>query len=207
MSERFAKLKKIPNEPAARMLASVHAKLETQVDAPVSAPVDVILGKLAEKEAWVDVLRLLSIALPAREAVWWACIAAKDVTDADKPTQCVKAAEAWVFDPSDENREAVRISLDGVYVDDDTDMVATAALYAPGNMGAGDMAEYPAPAGAVSSCVFGMNMISLSNAEEFDDHMQLLIDRALDIARGGNGQVDVAGSEPMVDTKAETGGT
>ena len=191
MSERFADLKKIPKEPVARMLARVHVKLATPVSAPVSALIEVVLAELAEKEAWVDVLKLLAIALPPREAVWWACIAARDVVGQGKKdtTPCLKASEAWVFDPTEENREAARVSLDNVYIDDDTELCATAAMYAPGNMGPGDLAEYPAPAGAVSSCAFGMNMVSLSAAADFDAHLQLLIDRALDIARGGNGQL------------------
>ncbi len=194
MSERFVDLKKIPKEPAARMLARVHTKLSVPVSAPVSAPVEVVLGELAEKAAWVDILRLLAIALPAREAVWWACIAARDVVGPDKKdaTPCLKASEAWVFDPTEKNREAARVSLDNVYIDDDTELCATAAMYAPGNMGSGDLAEYPAPVGAVSSCAFGMNMISLSAAADFDAHLQLLIDRAIDIARGGNGQLAAA---------------
>ena len=190
--ERFAGLKKIPDAPAARMLAEVNAALETQVDAPASASVETVLAKLAEQSAWVDVLRLLAIAMPAREGVWWACIAARDVVGEgdENTTHCLKASEAWVFKPDEKNREAARVSLDNVYVDDDTNLVATAVMYAPGNMGPGDMAKYPAPAGAVSSCVFGMNMIALGAAEDFEGHMQLLIDRALDIARGGNGKIE-----------------
>jgi len=201
MSDRFSELKKIPAEPAVRMLAGVHAKLGTEIDAPASTPVETYLELLSEQDAWIDILRMLAIALPPREAVWWACIAAHDIGDPENPTPCVKAAAAWVFDPSDENREIIRASLENIYVDDDTDLVATAAMYAPGNMGAGDMAEYPAPAGAVSSCVFGMNMLSLSESDDFDVHMQLLIDRALDIARGGNGQIEAS------DLEKETGET
>jgi hypothetical protein len=137
------------------------------------------------------VLRLLSIVLPPREAVWWSCIAARDIIGQGEQnsTHCLRAAEAWVFKPTPENREAARVSLDNVYIDDDTALCATAAVYAPGDMGPGDMANYSAPAGAVSSCAFGINMISLGAAEDFDGHLQLLIDRALDIGRGGNGQV------------------
>lgn len=191
MSSRFADLKKVPNQPARRALAMVHAKLSTPIDAPASASVEVVLEELAQKNAWVDVLRLLSIVLPAREAVWWSCIAARDIVGQGEQnaTHCLRAAEAWVFKPTSENREAARVSLDNVYIDDDTALCATAALYAPGDMGPGDMANYPAPAGAVSSCAFGMNMISLAAADDFDGQLQLLIDRALDIGRGGNGQV------------------
>lgn len=200
MSEQFADLKKIPDEPVARMLARVSATLSVPVDAPASAKTEIVLTKLAEKKAWVDMVRLLSIALPPREAIWWGCLAARDVVgeDAKDVPQCLATSEAWVFKPNEQNREAARASLDNVYVDDDTNMLATAVMYAPGNMGPGDLAKYPAPAGAVSGCVFGMNMVSLSEAEDFDSHIRLLIARGVDIARGGNGRV------PPPEAPAET---
>jgi hypothetical protein len=190
MSKRFSDLTKIPAEPAARMLSRTHIKLETSVDAPASASVEIVLDELNEKAAWIDIMKLLAAALPPREAVWWGCIAARDLLGDEEPTLCLKAAEAWVFDPSADNRNAVKVSLDNVYVDDDTDLVATAAIYAPGNMGEGDLAEYPAPVSAVSACVFGINMKSLKVAEDAGDQLQVLIDRAVDIARGGNGQIE-----------------
>lgn len=186
--DRFANLKKIPHAPAARMLAAANAKLEAKIDAPASAPVSTVLAELQDKEAWVDMLRLLSIALPPRESVWWACLAGRDIVGEDQ-THCLKAAESWVFQPNDANREKLRIALDNVDTDDDTALCATAALYAPGNMGPGELAEYEAPPGAVSSCAFGMNVIALSKASDLNVWMQLLIDRALDIARGGNGRI------------------
>ena len=41
----------------------------------------------------------------------------------------------------------------------------------------------------VGGCVFGMNMLALAEAGDFDRSIQILIDRALDIGRGGNGHV------------------
>ncbi|EAQ03158.1 hypothetical protein OB2597_13478 [Pseudooceanicola batsensis HTCC2597] len=195
MSERFDNLKKIPDEPAARMLSAKATKLDTPVEAPASARVEVVLSELAEKGGWVDILRLLSVALPEREAVWWACIAARDLTG-EEATPCLKAAEAWVFGPNDKNREAVQVALDAADMDDDTTLAATAALYAPGTLGVGEMAELAAPPSAVSACAFGMNMVAVGEAEDPLLHMHWLIDRAVDIARGGNGKVDV----PAIDT-------
>ncbi|WP_343079618.1 DUF6931 family protein [Ostreiculturibacter nitratireducens] len=188
MSDRFANLKKLPAAPAARLLASANAKLEAKLEAPASAPVATVLAELQDKEAWIDMLRLLAISLPSRECVWWACLAARDLVG-ENQTHCLKAAETWVFEPNDTNREKVRMALDNVDVDDDTALCATAALYAPGNMGSGDLAEYEAPPGAVSSCAFGINVISLSKAEDLNSWTQHLIDRALDIARGGSGKI------------------
>lgn len=201
MKERFAELKKLPQEPAARVMSGVNYKLEARLDLPASASVQEVLEALAAKDAWVDMLKLLSAALPARESVWWACLAARDIVGpgADDATACLKAAEAWVFKPDDKNRQAVRASLDNVYVDDDTTLCATAAMYAPGDMGPGDLAEFPAPQGAVEACVFGMVIEAVGAAEDFDGHMQHVIDRALDIARGGNGQI-----EALASTSGET---
>ena len=44
MSKRFENLKKIPQEPAARMLAMTNTKLQTPVAAPASAMIDVVGG-------------------------------------------------------------------------------------------------------------------------------------------------------------------
>ena len=109
----------------------------------------------------------------------------------DHPARpCLVASEAWVFGPNDDNRARLRLALDTVDMDDDTDLVATAALYAAGNMGPGeDLRDHPAPPGALSGCAFGINILSMSGAEDQGARLQLILDRALDIARGGNGKV------------------
>ena len=199
---RFADLKKFPAEPTARLLAAKSTKLATPLMAPASARIETTLTELAEKEAWVDILRLIAVALPPREAVWWACLAARDTLPEGQETPCLKAAEAWVFKPNDETREAVQKALDAVDTDDDTAMAATAALYAPGSLGLGDMAEHAAPPSAVGACVFGMNVTAMGAVTAPLDHLQLLIDRGLDIARGGNGRPKDAAKAPA--TEAET---
>ena len=79
MSERFKNLKKIPDQPAARLLAAANAQLKTKLKTPANASVETVLEALAEVDAKVDMLRLLSVALPPRECVWWACRAGHDV--------------------------------------------------------------------------------------------------------------------------------
>jgi hypothetical protein len=62
-------------------------------------------------------------------------------------------------------------------------------LYAPGTLGPGDLNQYPAPAGASEAAAFAMNMVALSQlSDKFEEHGRVLVARALDIARGGNGQ-------------------
>jgi hypothetical protein len=137
-------------------------------------------------------LLLLAVALPPRERVWWACMAARDYIGpkSDKDPPSLAKSENWVFDPSEENRNAARAAMDHAYVDDDTVNCAIAVLYGDGTLGPGDMAQYPAPAGAAEAAAFAMNVVALGElSDKFEEHGQLLIDRAINIARGGNGQL------------------
>lgn len=192
MSDKFQGLVKLPRDPVAKLLARCNVILKTRLDAPASAPAEVVLAELHEKRALIDLLRLLAILLPPRERVWWACMAARDYigprSEDDPPS--LTTAEAWVYNPSEENRDAARMTLDHAYVDDDTVHCATAVLYADGTLGPGDLAQYPAPAGASEAAAFAMNMVALGElSDRFEEHGWLLVDRALDIGRGGNGQV------------------
>lgn len=193
MNNRFANLKKVPPQPAARLLAMANLKLDTELQAPVSAPVDVVLAELDAKAAFPDTLKLLSVALPPREAVWWACLAGRDLLAANpklKPPRTLEAAEAWVFRPTEENRAAVQKSVDTAENDDDCVWCAMAAIYSAGNLGVGHMSEYPVAPEALPAMVIKMVISSLSvHAADFEDHCRLVVDRALDIARGGSGQI------------------
>ena len=200
MSERFADMVKVPQVPAARMLADANARLNTKLDAPASAPLDVVLAELEKKEAVVDILRMLGVALPPRERVWWSCLAARDyVGEApDNNTAALAASEEWVFRPTPENREKAGETIELAEPDDETVNCAMGVLYSEGTLGTGDLANIPSPPGAAETVAFAMNVVAMDNHEgDFDAYVQLLIDRGVDIARGGNGKLDrkEAGSE------------
>ncbi len=191
MTGRFSKLTKIPTDPAAKLLAQGNVKLETPLDAPASASVETVLTELDAKGANVDLLRLLSIALPPRERVWWACLAARDIVGSgvENETPSLQAAEAWVFRPSDEARDSAIASTEHADKNDVTVHCAMAVMYCDGTLGTGDMAQLPAPPGGSSIAAFAMNVEAISTrTDNFDAYIQELIDRAVDIGRGGNGK-------------------
>lgn len=191
MTQRFADLKKVPKEPAARLLAGANARLKTPLKAPVAASVSVVLAELEEAEAWIDMLRLLSVALPPRERVWWACLAGRDVVGAgaQRLPPTLAAAEAWVFKPSDAARDAARAAAETAEPDEDTSLCATAVIFFDGTLGTGALAQQPAPPGVAQAAAFGMNLIALGlEGQDCTAAANRLIDRALDIARGGNGR-------------------
>ena len=198
MSERYQNLTKVQKQPVAKMLANCGMKLNVELSAPASAMADVVLAELDQKKEWLELLKVMSVILPPRERVWWACLAARDFIGAKskKDPLPLAAAETWVFEPNETNREAVFHALQDTDPGDDTVHCGSAALYYNGTLGTGDMAEHPAPPGGAELSAFVMNVVALGHhSDKFDSHMQLLIDRALDIARGGNGRVDPAPSE------------
>lgn len=199
MSENFENLVKLPADPVAKLLSHANVLLKTPLTAPPTATAGVVLRELYEKDALVDLLRLLGVLLPPRERVWWACMAARDYIGprSDKDPASLSCSEAWVRDPSEENRDAARLTLDHAYIDDDTVNCALSVLYAPGTLGPGDLNQYPAPAGASEAAAFAMNMVALSQlSDKFEEHGRVLVARALDIARGGNGQGKAKQADP-----------
>jgi hypothetical protein len=193
MTDRFSGMTKTPQMPAARMLADANARLSVKLEAPASAPLDVVLTELEEKGAVIDILRLLGVALPARERVWWSCLAARDyIGEApDNNTPALAASEEWVFRPTPENRDKAGATIDLAEPDDETVNCAMGVLYSDGTLGSGDLANVPAPLGAAEVVAFAMNVVAMDKHEEdFDTYVQLLIDRGVDIARGGNGKLD-----------------
>lgn len=192
MQARFENLSKFPAEPAARRLAMVNARLQTQLTAPVSAEVPQVLSELADIEgvpARIDMLRLLSVSLPPRELVWWACLAGHDLAGGGGAPAPLAAAEAWVKDPVDSRREAARVAMDAADPDDDTTFCALCAVMADGRLGTGELAQYEAPPGAAENAALSMNLVALAALGcDMERGADYLLDRGLDIARGGDGR-------------------
>lgn len=195
MTARFQNLRKIPKQPALRLLALANTKLGTELSTPASAPVEAVLAELEAARAWPDMLRLLAAALPVREGVWWACLAAEDVLGGGEAASspCLKAARDWVYKPSDATREAARGASEGAGTGDPADLCTNAVAMWDGTLGPGEMSKIPAPPGAAQGMILSMVAKGLGavDPEDFDTHLQHVIDRGLDIARGGNGRIGV----------------
>lgn len=191
MTARFENLTKLPGEPAKRRLAMSNARLKTPVTAPAAASVPQVFAELEAiggALAGTDMLRLLSVALPPRELVWWACLAGRDTVEGDAAPPPLAAAEAWVFTPDDDRRAAARAAMEMAEPDDDTTLCAFCAVTAEGTLGPGELAQYDAPPGAAENAAFGINMIALSQQGwDMQAGLAYLLDRGLDIARGGDG--------------------
>jgi hypothetical protein len=182
----------LPKQPAARLLSLANAELETELNAPASAAIEVVLEELDQKGALIDMLRLLSVVLPARERVWWSCLAARDtLKEGAKLPPPLAAAEAWVFKPTEENRAVAHHAVQHASMKDDTKHCAMAVQFHDGTLGPGDLAQHAAPPGGSEVSAFAMNVVAIARSgKPLEVIAVLLIDRALDIARGGSGRVE-----------------
>ncbi len=203
MNKRFDDLKKVPKQPATRLLAMSNAKLNTKLDLPASASVTDVLTALEQVGAFVDMLRLLGVALPARERTWWACLAPRDVIAdaAETVPLSLELSETWVRKPSDDIRAKVSQAVEAADIDDETTLCGLCVMYHDETLGPGDLAKMPGPIGAAQAAAFGMNIKALGQGDNIPETADVLIDRALDIARGGNGQIPLPGKQVQVEVQ------
>lgn len=191
---RFADLKKMPDKPAAEILAKVKAKPIVAPDTPADASVADMLKAFDGKASFADQFQLLAHALPVREGVWWACLAAEAYFPGGPETypEHLTAAKAWVRKPGGETRAATEKALQSADPVDDTTPCAQAALYAKGTMGTGLLDDMPTKPGFAGLFVYRMVLSAWSLAKAPEEKVatgRRLVDQALDIARGGNGRV------------------
>ncbi len=100
-----------PQRPAARPTAELVAPLPLTEPAKELLTADVgmrpYLDKLSSAGLTVDAIRVLALALPKPEAVWWACVCIRKAVP--KPWRmavenALEAAEKWALDPGDGHR-------------------------------------------------------------------------------------------------------
>ena len=101
-------MKKINAQTAQELTTHYDAIADNAFDflKPKLSPED-YLKALIEKEYFADSVIFLAHALPKREAIWWACICSKAVTNKDTTADDLASltmAEKWVYEPDDKKR-------------------------------------------------------------------------------------------------------
>ena len=186
----FANLTKIDDKTAADVVRLGKLKFPTKIETPADAPVSHLIKELVAQNLLVDALKVLAMALPGREAVWWGCLAARDLMPEGKKTPQLEAAEAWVFKPVLANKQKMR-----PYFEEPGGM-DVAMCEAGFNVPMPDDEEPPtSPPHLVGLLAFTAQIKSHFSSkipEEIALRGELLLSRGLDIAAGGSGQVDSA---------------
>ncbi|WP_226643348.1 DUF6931 family protein [Microbulbifer variabilis] len=160
---------------------------------PDTAP-EVSINQLVEAGLYPDAIKLLAHGLPKREAVWWACLAARDIqspeTDEDNVSALI-AAETWAKKPSEESRLKCKALGDKTKHKTPASWAATAASWCHGSLAAEGEPVVEPPEHLYAHAVAGSITLAavlsdpVDPAKRFDRYMK----QGLDLARGGNGKV------------------
>jgi hypothetical protein len=95
------------------------------------------LDVLVQKEQFPDAARFLAHALPKREAVWWACLCARQAAGSNlpaKPAAALQAAERWTADPSEDNRRKAQAAAEAAEMGTPAGCAAMAAFWSGGSL-------------------------------------------------------------------------
>ena len=150
---------------------------------------EAFLDRLLEAGHIVDAARFLAHGLPKREAVWWACRAARRAAGA-KPSPevdaAIRAAEAWVVEPTEENRRPAFDAAEAATFATAAGCAAASAFWSGGSLA--PPAAPVVPPGEYMTAMGASAAVLLAGAEGPADQIpaayRALIDDGLAIARG-----------------------
>lgn len=161
---------------------------------PHTAP-EVSINRLMDAGLYPDAIKLLAQGLPKREAVWWACLCAREVhnpqTDENNVNALI-AAESWVKNPSEERRQACRSLAEATKYQTPASWAATAASWSHGSLAAEGEPTIEPPAHLYAHAVAGSVTLAAVLSDPVTPEKQFIrfLRRGLDLARGGNGKLE-----------------
>lgn len=164
----------------------------SQLLSPDLSPAD-YLEKLIANELYPDAVRFLAMALPKREATWWACLAARHGLAEDAPGQemaAIAAAEAWVYRPSEENRQLTQPVAEATKFKTAASWAAIAAFWSGGSISPVPDVMVPPAEDLTAKAVSGAIMLAAAagNPADISRNYQLFLQQGINIACGGDGR-------------------
>jgi len=148
---------------------------------------------LTQQSLFLDAVRFLSVALPAREAVWWACVCARETLPADAPlavADALQAAEAWVYRPSEGGRRAAKTAADAARLETAAAWSAIAAFWSGGSITAPGTPAVEPDGKLLPAAVSGAVLLAAVQREPHraEERYRGFLAAGTDIANGGNGK-------------------
>lgn len=179
---------------AAEAVAGLDLSAEAKALFAPNAPTSVYLKALIDAELFADAIRLLGMALPRREAVWWGCLAARGALPpepAPADGAALEAAEAWVFRPTEENRRACYAPAEAMNFSTPCAYAAMAAFWSGGSLAPPDAAVVVPPGDGLTGTAAAAAVLLAAAAvpKEIKARHRASLAQALDIANGGSGKV------------------
>ena len=101
---------------------------------------------LADNKLFPDAVRFLAHGMPKREAVWWAWVCARRATGPEPEPETkasLAATEAWIAQPSEENRRAAHEAAKAAGLGTSTGCAGLAAFFSGGSLAPAHVAPIP----------------------------------------------------------------
>lgn len=161
---------------------------------------EAFIRKLSDAGQLPDAIKVMTRALPVREAVWWACVCARQMTavaEDDVELAALAAAEAWVYEQNEKHREKAFDLVKEKGSNGAGSMCALAAAFSAGNVPLGQSQHLDLDPAVFPQLVDGVVMVSAAEKkdEEINDRMRAFLLSGEDIACGGNGRIDSNGED------------
>jgi hypothetical protein len=142
-------------------------------------------------EQFPDAARFLAHALPKREAVWWACLCARQAAGANlpaKPAAALQAAERWAADPSEDNRRKAQAAAEAAEMGTPAGCAAMAAFWSGGSLGPPNVPAVPPGEFLTAHGVAGAVMLAavLTQPEKAPEKFRKFFALGVEVGNGTN---------------------
>jgi len=151
------------------------------------------LQRLIEQQLYPDAVRFLAVALPKREAIWWACLCTRQtLSESPSPAdlRAIELAEAWVYKPTEDNRQLTMPAAEATQFKTPAGWAAVAAFWSGGNISPAVGAIVPPAEDLTGKAVIGAVMLAAvqGGADKVKANYQLFLKKGIHIANGGDGR-------------------
>lgn len=154
------------------------------------------LDRLERAGLLIEATRLVAHALPAREAVWWACACSRHTApsgvDPGAEEQVRAAAETWVRKPSDQHRRSAMQQAEASGFGSAEAWAAVGAFWSGDSMAPPEAPKVPPQPHFTGLAVAGSVALAAARgpATRRDGRLLKFLSSAKDIAGGGAGHLE-----------------
>lgn len=192
---------KIQTDPFRKIVAGTAAEICKRVDLSAEARAFLLpalspqgyLALLVEADQIGDAIRFLAFALPIREGIWWACVAAHaNLAEATEiEARCLERAANWVYEPGDARRRSCMEAAEAANFEGAAAYAALAVFWSGGSMAPEGMPDaLPDPSlGPIGVGASILLSITSGDPTLLNEQFEAAIARGVDIANGGNGRL------------------
>lgn len=183
-------LRRLEFRDAAEVCARYEVSDEARAVLEPGAPADEHLGRLRAAGLDADAAAFLAQALRKREAVWWACLAVREVLGDEPPpaaaAEALGAAERWAASPGDVNRRRAYDAAEAAGLEHPAGCLAMAAHFSGGSLAPAGLPEVR-PADHLTGVLVAaaLTLASLRGGPgAAPDRYRRFVELGLEVARG-----------------------